>query len=988
MAEPSKAPTPTPAPTAAPQSAAPVAASAGTADSRAAMVAAGVPWRKVWVLPALVAGIGLFVGGTYTAISSRPKPDPGVPLREAEALVEARKFEEAIAVLNTDVKKFIDLGEEAGVTRDHRAAYHLAMARAFAGAQDQLGFSREENHKIVVTQFERAEELGAPIKGSDVTRLVESLVALWKLEEAMTRVRELPLTGSTASGASSKNATTKDAHATMAAPKDHGDDAHAKQDAHAHADEHAHAADDHGSTDSDAHADSHGKHDTHDDHGTKTADAHGADDHGKDAHAAAHDDHGADAHGAHGSHAPAHALSAPASDGLSEAQRRIRLTKLVVEANLHSKTPRDELTLELLAELGGIPGLSPSDRVWVLARQAELLLASGRAEDAIVKLLPRIRVQSGSEIDAETEGDLYLLLGRAYFDVGQSEAAAKQLEAADRYLPEGSPKRAQAELILGKIMQISGDLSGARERFSAVTQDFATTDSYLPAMLGLAEVEGAVGGSSEGEDSRKELENSIHLYAQIVDAVKTGEERRDVTKDVVTSSLLERHQDRFQAGDLETALRFAQLAESLYADEDVPGIVHASLARTHRRIADETLGAAKEKGGSDFKITDLNAVERTEIKQNYLSAAEHYKAFAASVSATDNRAYGEALWAAADSYDLAGDLEESKKTFTAYAQGASDDDPRKPEARFRLAQVFQAQKDYAAAAAIYRSLREGQTVGDRRGGSGGGYWGDQSIVPLARCLLSDAKRDNDEEAEGLLLSVVEGRVVTTPQAPEFREALIELARMYYYAGNQYAKAIERLTEAVDRYPDDRRRDELRYWLADSQRLSASAIANEMKQSLPQATRQEMERTRTERLRAAMLGYERVRDALEERPEAKRTELERAYMRNAYFYVGDCAFDLKDFDAAVKSYDAARTRYADDPASLVAMVQIVNAYVAQSRWAEARTANERATQHLARFPESVWNRPDLPMERRHWERWLEARTLLDQSATAEGEGRDR
>ena len=88
----------------------------------------------------------------------------------------------------------------------------------------------------------------------------------------------------------------------------------------------------------------------------------------------------------------------------------------------------------------------------------------------------------------------------------------------------------------------------------------------------------------------------------------------------------------------------------------------------------------------------------------------------------------------------------------------------------------------------------------------------------------------------------------------------------------------------------------------------------------------------------MAGYEDARcTRAETRGQAERAG--HTYLRNAWFYIGDCAFDLGDYDAAVNSYDAARQRYANDLASLVAMVQIVNAYVAQDRWAEARTANE-------------------------------------------------
>jgi hypothetical protein len=54
-----------------------------------------------------------------------------------------------------------------------------------------------------------------------------------------------------------------------------------------------------------------------------------------------------------------------------------------------------------------------------------------------------------------------------------------------------------------------------------------------------------------------------------------------------------------------------------------------------------------------------------------------------------------------------------------------------------------------------------------------------------------------------------------------------------------------------------------------------------------------------------------------------------------------------------------------------MVQIVNAYAATDRWTEARTAHERARQRFRELPPEAFDRPDMPMDRRHWERWLDS-----------------
>ncbi len=99
------------------------------------------------------------------------------------------------------------------------------------------------------------------------------------------------------------------------------------------------------------------------------------------------------------------------------------------------------------------------------------------------------------------------------------------------------------------------------------------------------------------------------------------------------------------------------------------------------------------------------------------------------------------------------------------------------------------------------------------------------------------------------------------------------------------------------------------------------------------------------------------------------------LRNAYFYLGDSAFDLGAYDDAIKYYDRARDRYVSDPASLVAMVQIVNAYIATGQIGRARTANERARRFYETIPDETWDDPTLPMDRSDWERWLNSSAVL-------------
>lgn len=798
----------------------------------------GATVRAAWPIPALFIAVGLLSAGLYSAVSSRPKADPAKPLADAEALVQAERFEDAIDLLNEKVRGFVD---SPGASSGDRGRFHLARARSFAGAIVRQGQTHADNHNVVVNDYAAAQKLGQVLEPSDTARLIESLVELGRVQDAVRKLTDLPQ---------------------------------------------------------------------------------------------------------------------------EETARKVRLTRRIVESAIAADKPDRELILDLLSALAVEPSLDSASKAWVLARQIEYLNQEGRYEEAINKLLrDMLRL---TDAPAEAMGELHLRLGEAYLGSGNDAAAAQRLEAAEMQLGPSSPLRADAILLLGRILKAGAGadperLQLAAERFSSIIADFGTSSAYLPALLELAEID-----ATRGEHASASVR-----YSELVEAVRrpTSRARRELDPERVAASLMDRQSGSFLAADYDTALRYAELAASLYDDPKMPGPLLLALGQTHRAVADRVLAVAAETPGPGSVVDRLDPATRSELKRHLLAAGEAFRRYAEIVSSEDTPRYLDARWMAADSLDLAGDMEQAKREFALYSDGAPDDDSRRPEARFRLAQVFQVERDFASAAALYRTVMTGT-----------GAASDRARVPLARCLLADADPSNDGEAESLLLSTIDGSVVG-PDAAAFREALFELGSVYYTSA-RYPEAIARLEEAVERYPDDHRIDVHRYKLADANRLSAAQIAQTLRQGLPQATRDALEQERVARLRSAAQLFEQVRVSLETDPGRRLDELERACLRNAYFSIGDCAFDLGEFDAAIAAYDSARLKYSDDPSSLVAMVQIVNAYVQQQRWPQARTANERARQHLARFPDEVWQRPDIPMEKKHWERWLDARTLLDQSARVE------
>lgn len=642
----------------------------------------------------------------------------------------------------------------------------------------------------------------------------------------------------------------------------------------------------------------------------------------------------------------------------AQGPRRIAMRKKAIESMLESvhiepghPTPERELqeTLEALAALTGDRAATDHDRVWAVARQAELRIRSGHSEAAIDHLLPSLHRLD--ELHGHEAGELFGLLGSAYFNLGQVAEAEKHLLRAETMLESGSDARGEAQLLLARCSAMRGDREEARERFAAAVADFGSSRLAPEALLGLAESEAAIGS----------YERALDAYTALLDNLEDGGHASAEFLEEIDASLRDRTEDRTGANETELALRFAALGERLHSKDKTPAWALLAMAENNRTIG-ERLYATVVNPAGEVLWEHVDPVTRAEIRRAFGQAASRFREHGRTMIGVDEEAYGRSLWAAGECFDRAGDLDMAITTFAEYASGRPNDS-RRFGARFRLAQSHQARGDFVIAADLYRSLiQDDPSSGERF----------KSIVPLVQCLLADQDPLNDADAERMLVSMLSGGM--SPEAPDFRLALNELGAFYYRAA-RYPQAIERLTESLERFPGANDAPMIRYMLADALRLSAAQIGGSLAQAMPQAQRQELLTLKEQRLEQALALYQQICESSAERDLRRMSELDRIALRNAYFYRADCAFDLGGYEQAIDYYDAAANRYSDDAASLVAMIQIVNAYTKMGQWAEAATANERARQRFRELPESAFERADLPLERRHWERWLDSTTEL-------------
>lgn len=654
---------------------------------------------------------------------------------------------------------------------------------------------------------------------------------------------------------------------------------------------------------------------------------------------------------------------------------RVSVWRASVDRRLR-RPPRDpDGALGLLTRMLTDPELPVDDRVWALARQSDVMLDRGFAAEVVTRLLrelPRVERDAG----AEAMGSLYLRLGKAYLDESAVEEAGKQFERADRLLADGSPLRAEVLYYRGRVRELRGEVGEARDLFAAVVTRHAQSDAYGRALVGLGEMEAAL----------RAIPESLEAYGLAAAALEAGD-AEGLTREELTRSLLARWTERMVEADSEQALRYAALAESVWdkAGEDAtPPEVFEAVARASRAGADRLLGGD---GTGTVEVTpaELSRVDpgtRREAQRLLVRAGYYYRRHADRFVVADPVRYAASLWLAAESYDLAGDVDEAVNAFRQFVADLPSE-ARHPEARYRLGRAYQAKGEHGLAAQAFEGV-----IADGREGVNpiAGPWAERSLVPLAESLLADELPENDARAGELLERVLSGEAGGA-DTQQFRAALHAAAGMHYQRG-EYRPAVERYEEILRRYPDDEKNYAVRFRLADSYRRLAEEKRRELEGVMRDGDRRAIARERSAWLSRAMELFDAAREALERIPEARRSGLDGVMLRNAHFYLGDCAFDMGDYTAAIRFYSGAKDRYPRDPASLVALVQIVNAYIRLDDVASAQAANNRARLFFESLPDSVWNDPDLPMGREDWERWLDSSELLDARVAGVPEGGGR
>lgn len=598
---------------------------------------------------------------------------------------------------------------------------------------------------------------------------------------------------------------------------------------------------------------------------------------------------------------------------------------------------------------------TPEDRAWAFVRKQEILIAEGQEAEVLRQL-----ESMDSALKQSQYGDaLEYLRGRALRHAGKTDEAEQILRELIKKTSDRGDIYAQAALELGRINYEQNRDFEARQYYDLVVSTQSGKDWFVAGKLGQAECLAL----------QQRYEESAAFYHETVELLEKNPFNREVDITQVQRSLIVLAQQLSLTRQYRLALSFLEIEQAIAPKNDV--LAAERFARMHEYLAqqllkerDEAIAAVKDQEAGGNEKEWLTQQEQL-ITHHFQQAARNYERVVDQVKGNESL-YSDCLWEAAVCYDKAGLTREAIAAWgRVYTE--NQEKPNWAQAVFNLAQAHQSIGQYQQAITYYEQLRAKHPMAPAAL---------DGIVPLAQCYLAREEPDYNK-AEALLKGVFDNRALT-PVAPYYRQAKFRIGELYYQR-QQYGPAVNHLTEAIDRYPDDRNLGKSMFLVADSYRRSGhgldSALAQLAQDPTAALSQERTTETRRQHLAQAREYFNRSIDFFEKQPEGRLTALDQLYLRQSYLYRGDCLYDLGLYREAFDSYERTVLRYQRTPSALAALVQMANCQLRMGNYPEARAANEQARWQLRQMPDQVIASGSGNFSRVEWETWFNS---LDQA----------
>lgn len=623
-----------------------------------------------------------------------------------------------------------------------------------------------------------------------------------------------------------------------------------------------------------------------------------------------------------------------------KARRPDRLHRAIVELGTALRPDDGE---ELAAHVDAVlddEGASPDNYLWAVERRVAEHLDRGDPASAMhVVTVAKSRLTGTEYLPVVSYSEAITLR-----DAGLRDEAVELLKSLREEWGIRDELWARAGYLLGSMELEESRPQSALTQFEDVLKSFQSGDAHEQCLLGRAESLARL----------ERFEEALDVFRSVRDVVRARRTHPAIDRDKVRLGMTQICDELSQHNRWALSVSYLETALDLVSPEDTSLQVWylSRLATSLKELGEQRFrerGAGKKSGAGEYK--------------QYFERAANVCFELAQLTFSNDQTSAEWMEKAATHLGRAGQTDRMIETLQRIVQEYPLATGR-ADAMYRLGAAYQAQGQFARARKHYRKVieRYAKTPPALK-----------SIVPLADCLLS---LGGDDALEGvrMLVDIVDDRgpdQLFSPKAREYRAALLLLAGHYSESGAKAApenieKAIVRLEDALELYPDDPEIPRLRFTLAQNYRRSAGLLRDEAQKLASPLARATSLREADRRLERSVEEYDRVVRLLASRDASSLTDLEGTYLRSGYMDRGDVLFDLGRYQEAIVAYREAGWRFENTPTSLAAMLQVVHCHQRLGEIQQARAALARLDWLLKKTPSTAFDPERGMSSKEYWQ----------------------
>ena len=607
---------------------------------------------------------------------------------------------------------------------------------------------------------------------------------------------------------------------------------------------------------------------------------------------------------------------------------------LLADAYLALPTPNLEAALEHNQDLLADESLDKSRRQAALLTRAEILGRLGRIKEARNQLKEIGRDPDQQARVMNISGQLALAEAQRLPDDRAERAtllekALAELREAQRLDSLNGELTRQAMYWIGKCYELQGDQAAAIKQYDRIEKLYGDTAESIAATLAKADLARAAGQTDQalaGYRSVLESASDPVTYVNWLLPLSALHER-----------LLNAHAGFVDTEQFEQAMMLVNQFAPIFNQVEVIEL----RGQTHERWGRAMLVKTSETQG---RRTSFGKKSRYHLR----AAGRDYESLARLRFAT--RQFTEDLWHAADDYFHGQSYTHAARILEEYLHHEAR--RYKALALLRLGQSLLAMNQTDQAVDI---LVECIEMHPR-----------DAVVYQARidCQRAYQLLGDREKAEQLLLANLTGDTLT-PRSTEWRDSIFALGQLLHDSG-RYQAAIDKLEEAVTRYPDAPQALIARYTIARSFHRAAEEPARKARDAKTENERQKNRKQSNEYLAAAMQNYLKVQRKITLSGHGDNRLLERTLLRNCYMMQGYVLFQLKQYEEARKAFANVSTLYQHEPFVLESFVHIANCWRRLNQPMKARGVIEQAKLVLQRLPRDADFKLATNFNRQQWD----------------------